>query len=270
MDPNCEEIQLEDDYVLILHLGSSDSAIIHQRFSHVVLIYMLSTVHSNDLPYFVVQTLLDYLLYADLHPYQYEELDEQIPIEVIQVSSGSGNSYEAVAEMCSEGFNRFSNNIFNVTAKYSKVAKSQVSPQPHRFYFEVLDTGTPKTEELPAGIPNDSVFQLVLPADSMLNNETTGKFEAFFDDIYASLASELPVSIHPSNNVNIRLGALLKHSVLRNINKILDRLAQNPHHPAQKPILANVRGFISQLQQYPVPWKRLHQETTNTLKSTCL
>lgn len=265
-DPELPVVEQEfgNKYVLELLISNDNSVLVHQEQSKATVLYSLSAIHANDLPFFMVQALMDHLLYADLYEYNLEDYNSTMDIELIQViKDGSKPNWsdtlsQLLPQACQNFLSDIGNNFINYQVQYSSVSETQIQFRENAFYFELVDEVNSSSYD-----PLSSVYKLLIDDTFDTTNHTVLEVNPLFDEILYSLPDKLRLAPHPSGNIDLRLGAIIKHLVLKNVYQILES-CYHVEKSVQLRVISKLKEVMGELGD--TDWKALFIETNSLLQ----
>ncbi|CAH6723197.1 hypothetical protein CLIB1444_13S02498 [[Candida] jaroonii] len=222
-----------NEYTLELYLVDEVAAILDNEDPHILLAYSLKIVHSNDLPYFMVQAISDHLIYSDLMRFGDVNPNDVMEIEIVQIGDNKRN----IAANVTEYLMNHSFNFLNYDLNYSSATRKPGELNSRTFYFQINGT-------------EEDVFNIKGVED----------FTAFYDVVYYGLEEILSLPDHPKNNLNIRMFSLLKHIVIEKIHKKVKDLKAQGITKRSDPRIQQVKSVVRDLYSLEKDWLNLYRQ----------
>lgn len=223
----------DNEYIVELQLVDEVAAILDNEDPHILFVYSLKTIHSNDLPYYMTQTISDHLIHSDLMKFEIPDLKNPVNIEIVQIGDDKLDISKNVTSYLNN--HTFSFLEFNVT--YSTVADAPRLANNNTFYFQVNGT-------------NEDVFNISESED----------FTAFYDEVYYGLEKILALPERPQNNMNIRMFSLLKSVVISQVHKKVEDLGNQGITSKHDPQIQQVKTIIDELYTLQKDWISIYKK----------
>lgn len=241
------ELLFPNDYSVVLYIAGSESAVVHENFPHVALVFLNKAIHANDLPFYLVQAVLDHLIYSDLYPCD-TDIVEDVHMQMVEVCDSNCQKHD-ILPMMIDKFSSLSNNVFLYLGTMETISTNYVDNlDPLKIYFTV-------TEEAPLSYDGPVYPVYCDPESDFIDTD------GLLQHIAHQLQPQLHISPHPYNNVNLRLGSLLKHLVLEGLDDLLEGVNSRS---LPKELRNKVKMLVSSLEE--PAWKEMYDEILDIKK----
>ncbi|KAI5952140.1 hypothetical protein KGF57_004188 [Candida theae] len=197
-------------YMMDLILHHENSLGISSDSLQVAIFYTLESIHSNDLPFFVAQTVLYHFLNGEIELFKSSEVDYFL--DDLEFEIGFGNAVNKTKQLeISKTVEKLGSDVHLIT------------------HF----TWTINNKLANGG--NDIVINFPGKRSKTIKNDAHATFK-----IQTVLEDELRLPPRPGNNLQVRLFASYRKKTLSNVKHIMRKLSERGGHDAVLPRLAQL------------------------------
>ncbi|KAG5418429.1 hypothetical protein I9W82_003957 [Candida metapsilosis] len=225
---------VSEGYMMDLILHHENSLGISSDSLQVAIFYTLESIHANDLPFFLAQTVLYHFLNGEVELFKRSECEDFM--EHLRFEIGFGNAVNKATEMeVLRSIERLFNDVFLIT----------------RLQWVIKD-------DLVTGGDDDIVINFPGERSKTIKSDKSSAFK-----IRAVLEEQLRLPSRPGNNLQVRLFASYRKKALTNLNRIFNELYERG---ANDKIISQVAQLITEMRNSRDPsWLNYLETTQNIL-----
>lgn len=244
---------LTNQFSVELHLANEVAVVIEDKAPKILVVYSLATIHANDLPFFIAQAIVDHLVVSDLVDYNLTKSSTHVNLKVLQVKNNHTTIYKGIGSDC----------------------KNYLSNHSYDFLDFHIDYFTVDMEDIPLEVAVNEIYLDLNNASLALHSEhvlqlgadSQPPYSAICDHIYYKLDQLLELAPYPLNNINVRLGSLLKHLVIQKLQR-LGNFLLNESSVKYRDQRNQFKLFMEHLYLPPQDWMGLYTNISGVVDST--
>ncbi|KAI5957098.1 hypothetical protein KGF54_000026 [Candida jiufengensis] len=251
----------ETEYKLDLILNRENSLGVSSDELKAIVFYSLDSIHSNDLPFLITQTILHHFLYGDIELINRKLIKEDFDDEVYFKMVFAGPAFEM--EDIKDGALFVSEVMSNIEGSSEQINCLT------KLAWDILPQGSSLTDADYTDVDEDKsenkviiIFPNKLSKVLKISNFIEEK-DQLISKILSIIEKQLGLPSKPSNNFNIKLNASLRWKILNTLSKVSRRMEMRNNESENKAEALLAKEYVDH-------FKSIIQEINNNYETHSL